>query len=92
MSHVDQEALDELVDRATKTSNPPRFIPGFHPQSSWLWQQWNGTVLQQTWRPAVTMMLLSIGLILFMEPVRAKARTRGRCSRCRTRTTSPFCR
>jgi len=70
MSHVDQEALDELVDRATKTSNPPRFIPGFHPQSSWLWQQWNGTVLQQTWRPAVTMMLLSIGLILFMEPVR----------------------
>jgi len=70
MSRVDKESLDEMVDRATKMSNPPRFIPRFQPQSSWLWRQWNGTVLQQTWRPAGVMMIVSALLILYMEPVR----------------------
>lgn len=69
-SQLEQDNLDEMLDRATKRNNAPRFIARFHPQSSWLWFQWKGTVLQHTWKPALTMALISLALVLYMEPVR----------------------
>jgi len=69
-SVVDQEALDEMVDRATRVGNAPHFIAQFRPQATWLWGQWHGTVLQQAWRPALTMMAFSIALVFFMEYTR----------------------
>lgn len=55
-----------------RTGNAPPFIAKFHPQPGWLWRQWRGTVLQQCWVPACSMMLVSIGLIIVMEPVSAR--------------------
>ena len=55
-----------------RTGNAPSFIAKFHPQPGWLWRQWRGTVLQQCWVPACSMMLVSIGLIIVMEPVSAR--------------------
>jgi len=52
----------------------PPFIAKFHPQPGWLWRQWRGTVLQQCWAPAMTAMMVSVGLIFFMEPVRHRHR------------------
>ena len=69
-SRLEQAGLDEMIDRAMKRSNAPRFITRYHPQSSWLWRQWQGTVLQQTWKPAASMTLVALALVLFMEPVR----------------------
>ena len=69
-SQLEQDNLDEMLDRAMKRSNAPRFIARFHPQSSWLWRQWRGTVLQHTWKPALIMSLVSLALVAWMEPVR----------------------
>ena len=33
-------------------------------------EQWHGTVLQNTWKPAAVMVLASIALALYMDPVR----------------------
>jgi len=70
ISTVDQEGVDEMVDRAMRMNNAPRFIAQFYPQSTWLWKQWSGTVLQQTWPPAATMMMVSLLLVLVMESAR----------------------
>ena len=67
MSEIDQEGLDEMLDRALKIGNAPRFIPKFQPQATWIWKQWQGTVLQQTWKPAAFMSIISLALVLFME-------------------------
>jgi len=65
--HVDQAGIDEMVDRAMRMGKAPNIIATFNPRSGWLWRQWNGTVLQQTWRPAVSLMLFSLLLVGFME-------------------------
>ena len=70
LTHLDQSGLDELLDRALKMGNGPHFIAKFHPQAGWLWPQWHGTVLQKCAAPAGIMMLVSIILVLAMEPVR----------------------
>lgn len=70
LSHLDQSGLDELLDRALKMGNGPRFIAKFHPQAGWLWRRWHGTVLQKCAAPAGFMMIVSIMLVLAMEPVR----------------------
>ena len=69
-SKLEQDHLEEMVDRATRMASSPRFIPRFHPQASWLWGQWNGTVLQQTWKPAAAMMAVSLLVVVYMEPIR----------------------
>lgn len=70
MTHADDAAIDEAIDRATKMGNAPEFIAQFQPQSAWLWRQWHGTVLQSTWKPAAVMMLVSVLLIMVMEVAR----------------------
>lgn len=70
LSGVKQEAIDEMIDRALRKGNAPRLIKAFKPQSSWLWRQWSGTVLQHTWPPAAVMMLVSATLVVFMEHTR----------------------
>lgn len=72
MSEVQQDkaSLDEMLDRATKRNNAPHFIPKFHPQASWLWRQWRGTVLVPAAKPAAIMMLVSVALVYHMEVAR----------------------
>eukprot|EP00966_Prymnesium_polylepis_P019862 457837-Prymnesium_polylepis.1 len=70
LKHVDQAGVDEMIDRAMRMGNAPKFIAQYHPQAQWLWRQWNGTVLQATWSPAVFMMLFSMALVLYMEMTR----------------------
>jgi predicted membrane chloride channel (bestrophin family) len=62
--------LDELIDRITRVGNASKFLAGFHPQPSWLWRQWHGTVLQQTWKPAIGMMLIAVAVVAYMEDSR----------------------
>ena len=61
------EDIDQLIDKSTRFGGAPRFITRFHPQATWLWRQWQGTVLEQTWQPAATVMLLSAFLCGGME-------------------------
>ena len=70
LDHIDEENIDELIDRVTKRGGGPKIIAGFHPQASWLWKQWHGTVLQQTWRPAIGMMAVALLFVLCMEHCR----------------------
>ena len=70
LKHVDQAGVDEMIDRAMRMGNAPKFIAQYHPQAQWLWRQWNGTVLQATWSPAVLMMMFSMALVLYMELTR----------------------
>ena len=70
LSTIDQEGLGEMIDRATRVGSGPKFISKFRPGSSWLWSQWQGTVLQHTWMPAVIMMSVSSALVLAMEVAR----------------------
>ena len=70
LSHLDQGSLDHLLDKVLRMGSAPPFIAKFHPQPDWLWRQWRGTVLQQCWVPACAMMIVSVGPIVVMEPVR----------------------
>ena len=70
VSQLNQEDIEEMVDRATRMSNAPRYLPQFYPQSTWLWRQWSGTVLQQTSIPAAVMISVSIVLVMIMEVAR----------------------
>ena len=67
IEHLDDDAMDELIDRVTRMGGGPKFITKFFPQASWLWRQWSGTVLQHTWKPALLMMLVSSALVAYME-------------------------
>jgi len=70
VSHADQSSMDEMLDRALKKGTSTKFIAQYKPASSWLWRQWTGTVLQQTWQPAVVQMLVSLLLCFVMEVAR----------------------
>ena len=48
LKDVDQEGVEELLDRATRIGNAPQFISQYKNQAEWIWRQWHGTVLQQT--------------------------------------------
>ena len=67
---LDDGDIDELVDKSTRMGGGPKIIKGFHPQSTWLWRQWYGTVLEQTWQPALGIMFLCLLLCSGMELVR----------------------
>jgi len=70
ISRVDQAGIEEMLDRAMKMNNAPKFMAQFYPQAHWLWRQWGGTVLQRTWPAASLMMLVSLVLVTFMEIAR----------------------
>lgn len=70
LSAIDDADVERLVDRVLQMGNAPRFIANFQPQSWWLWRQWQGTVLQQTWVPATIVAMVSIGLVFVMEYAR----------------------
>jgi len=67
MRHVDDSDIDELIDRFTRLGGGPRFFAKFHPQASWLWRQYHGTVLQHTWKPACLAMVLAFATVHYME-------------------------
>lgn len=67
LEEIDDEGLDELVDSVTRYEGGPRIIARFHPQPTWLWRQWTGTVLMQTWLPACCMMVISALFVLCIE-------------------------
>ena len=70
ISRVDQAGIDEMLDRAMKMNNAPKFMAQFQPQTHWLWRQWHGTVVQRTWPAASFMMIVSLALVLVMEVAR----------------------
>jgi len=76
ISNMDQASVEETVDIATRMGNAPRIIAPFHPQGSWLWRQWGGTVLQHSWRPAGTMMFVSSIIVVVMEVARKEGEHR----------------
>jgi len=68
MEAIDDEDIDRLIDSVTRQGDSPRsIIKRFHPQATWLWRQWQGTVLQQTFQPALAMMFFSAVLCSVME-------------------------
>jgi hypothetical protein len=70
LTRVDQAGIEEMIDRAMKRNNPPKFMAKFYPHWSWLWQQWQGTVLQRTWPSAMVMMVVTVLLVIAMETAR----------------------
>ncbi len=70
ISQVDQAGVEEMIDRAMKRGNAPKFMAQYQPQGSWLWRQWQGTVVQRTWPAAIRMMGVSLLLVLVMETAR----------------------
>ena len=69
LQEMDDDMLDELVDNVTRFEGGPtyRIITRFHPQPTWLWRQWAGTVLTYTWAPAVSMMVIGALLVGCIE-------------------------
>lgn len=67
LQEMDDDMLDELVDNVTRFEGGPRIITRFHPQPTWLWRQWAGTVLTYTWAPAVSMMIIGALLVGCIE-------------------------
>lgn len=70
LTRVDQAGIEEMIDRAMKRNNPPKFMAKFYPHWSWLWRQWQGTVLQRTWPSAMVMMVVTVLLVIAMETAR----------------------
>lgn len=61
---INDESVDAAVDKFLQRKGAPRIITQFHPEPSWLWKRWSGTVLESTWRPAAWMMLVSSMMVL----------------------------
>ena len=61
----DDDELSLVLDRATafRPMNDVNIILPFNPSSSWLWQQYKGTILEVTWKPTLYLMLKSALLV-----------------------------
>ena len=64
---LSEEDINELIDKVTRMNGAQRIIKRYHPQATWLWRQWHGTVLEQTWQPAAVVMILSALVCSWME-------------------------
>jgi hypothetical protein len=64
---LSDEDLEELVDKALNSHGAPPIITKFHPEASWLWRQWTGTVLEATWMPAAIMMCIGVAVVYFFH-------------------------
>ena len=50
---LSEEDINELIDKVTRMNGAQRIIKRYHPQATWLWRQWHGTVLEQTYQHGV---------------------------------------
>ena len=70
VENAEDDAIDEAVDRALKMGQAPKFLTMWSPRPTWLWRQWRGTVIQQTYQPALFIMGLSaiLQLCIYQDP------------------------
>ena len=67
IEEIDDAGIDECIDKAMRFGKGPKIIAKYHPQPTWLWRQWAGTVFEQTWMPTLVMMSISCVFVSMME-------------------------
>mmetsp|Transcript_16128 Transcript_16128/g.22853 ORF Transcript_16128/g.22853 Transcript_16128/m.22853 type:complete len:426 (-) Transcript_16128:204-1481(-) len=66
--------IDLVIDKVSGVSKRYKgnIIQQYKPSRRWLWRQWRATILQQSWKAAATMMLVSTCFVaiirIFCEP------------------------